>query len=57
MIYNEKIFEKFIALRFPHVRDPSYIDEWRGRFMGGEPERYMDSQSLAAYRMAKKLVF
>jgi hypothetical protein len=56
-MYNEEVFNKFIALRFPRERDQGYIEEWRERFMGGEPENYMDSQSLAAYNMAKKLVF
>jgi hypothetical protein len=54
---NRAVFKKFIALRFPNERDQSYIDEWVDRFRGGEPEKYMDSQSLAAYSMAKKLVF
>jgi hypothetical protein len=54
---QEKIFEKFMELRFPRERDRSYIEEWRDRFRGGDPEKYMDSQSFEAYKMAKKLVF
>jgi hypothetical protein len=56
-MYNEAVFNKFMALRFSRERDQSYIEEWRMRFMSGNPETYMDSKSLEAYKMAKKLVF
>jgi len=56
-MYNEKLFEKFMELRFPRERDQSYIETWRNRFFGGNPEKYMDSESFEAYKMAKKLAF
>ena len=54
---DKAVFKKFMALRFPNERDLSYIEEWADRFRGGNPEKYMDSVSLEAYKMAKKLVF
>ena len=54
---DEKLFQKFMGIRFPHERDQAYIQEWRERFQGGNPENYMDSVSREAYRMAKKLLY
>jgi hypothetical protein len=47
---NEQIFNKFMKKRFPHERDQSYIEEWREKFIRGNPEKYMDSKSLQIYR-------
>lgn len=51
---NEEVFEEFMKLRFPRERDQAYIEEWRDRFRGGFPQMYMDSESLAAYKEAKR---
>lgn len=47
---DEQVFKEFMKRRFPHERDESYIEEWRGRFWSGRPEVYMDNQSLEVYK-------
>lgn len=43
------IFEEFMEIRFPKA-DRDYIEDWRKRFQGGNPEKYMDSKSLKIYK-------
>jgi len=46
-----KLLETFFILRFKRhpEHDPTYFDEWRGRFATGHPEGYMDSDTLAVF--------
>lgn len=45
-------FVRFLSLRFPNEseRIESYFQEWADRFNTGNPERYMDSESLIIYQ-------
>jgi len=49
---QNKVFAKFMRIRFPHERHSLYVQEWANRFASGHPESYMDSQSLEAYKTA-----
>ncbi len=48
---NEDLFVKFFSKRFPNENDKilSYVTEWAGRFMSGNPVAYMDEQSKKIY--------
>lgn len=49
-------FAKFIKRRFPQERSSAYIEEWAERFKSGNPERYMDSESLKIYKEVKEVL-
>ena len=47
---EKQIFELFMRLRFPLINSSQmYYDEWKERFEGN-PIRFMDSESLEAFR-------
>ena len=55
--YSESLtFAKFIKRRFPHERSSTYIEEWAERFKRGNPEGYMDSESLEVYKEIKEVL-
>lgn len=50
-VANKEIFVKFLMARFPNESDniTSYFEEWATRFNSGQPQKYMDSESLKIY--------
>jgi len=49
-LVQPNLFVKFMMSRFPDEQHDSYILEWVGRFLSGDPTRYMDIESLAKYK-------
>lgn len=51
-----KVFVAFLSKRFPNESDriTSYFTEWAERFNTGNPERYMDKESLKIYKEVRK---
>jgi len=51
-VTDKELFVEFLSKRFPNESDriTSYFSEWADRFNSGQPEKYMDSESLAIYR-------
>lgn len=54
----EKIAKEFFKRRFPDKDinksyEKSYFEEWVQRFMSGNPEGYMDNQSLMCWKIMK----
>jgi len=50
---------EFFQIRFPDKNikfeiECGYFDEWVHRFESGNPEYYMDNESLAVWRAMKK---
>lgn len=48
---NVELFTEFFNTRFPNESNniTSYVREWAGRFVRGNPKAYMDSESLEIY--------
>jgi len=55
-VTERALFVGFMVRRFPSEGDYSYIKEWGYRFLGGNPERYMDSKSQAVYKEVKQFI-
>jgi hypothetical protein len=51
-VANKEIFVKFLMARFPNESDniTSYFEEWATRYNSGQPEKYMDFESLRVYK-------